>query len=145
MSQPDEIKSTPEQLQKLRLLSDGELYRMACKFIADNHSIDSKKQAVSLVAHTQTWDDIDGFVNKQASRDWESQTKYAGYKQFFQNLKSSLNVFRKRVEEEWFPPGAEYNTKDKRKAWINHFSIVVAREFLQHLEAENMYKAINQR
>ncbi len=100
---------------------------------------------VSLVAHTQTWNDIDGFINKQVSRNWESQTKYAGYKQFFQNLKSSLAIFRKRVEEEWFPPGVEYNTTDKRKVWINYFSILVAREFLQHLEAENMYQSINQR
>ncbi|RMG90058.1 MAG: hypothetical protein D6706_20290 [Chloroflexi bacterium] len=143
MSQPAEIKPSPEQLQKIRLLSDGELYRMACQFIADNRTIESNKQAVSLVMHTQDWDDLDRYVNHQAGRDWKSQKKYAGYEQFFKNLKNQLAELRTKVENEWFPPPPEYKTRNERKAWVNHFTILVAREFLQHLEAENFYKSGN--
>lgn len=140
MSLPVEIKPTPEQLLQIRLLSDGELYQMARKFVADNRAIDSNRQAVSLVMHTQNWDDLDRYVNNQVGRDWDSQTKYAGYKLFFQNLKNHLAMLRKKVEEEWFPPGPQYTTKNERKVWANHFAILVAREFLQHLAAENFYR-----
>ncbi|RME70870.1 MAG: hypothetical protein D6784_16000 [Chloroflexi bacterium] len=143
MNQPTEIKPSSEQLQKIRLLSDEELYRMACQFIAENGAVDSNKQAVSLGMHTQDWDDLEWYVNHQAGRDWKSQKKYAGYKQFFQNLKKQMAELRTKVEKEWFPPPPEYKTRNERKAWVNHFTILVAREFLQHLEAENFYQSRN--
>ncbi len=142
MNPTDEIQATAAQLQKIRMLSDGELYQMACRFVDENGTIDSKKQVVSLVAHTQTWDDLIAFVNHQAGRDWESQRRYAGYKQFFQALKDYLNALPKKISTEWFPVNPEF-TKKQRRNWKNYFAILVAREFLQHLEAENMYRAIN--
>ena len=141
MSREDKIQTTAEQFQKIRLLSDGELYQLACDFVAKHGTIESNKQAVSLVMHTQDWGDLDRYVNNQAGRDWESQNKYAGYKQFFQDLKKQLSELQKKVEEEWFPPPPERDTKNKRKAWTHHFAILVAREFLQHLEAENFYRS----
>jgi len=54
MNPTDEIQATAAQLQKIRMLSDGELYQMACRFVDENGTIDSKKQVVSWVAHTQT-------------------------------------------------------------------------------------------
>ena len=143
MSRFTEIQTTAEQMQKIRLLSDGELYQMACRFIETHQTIDSRKQVVSLAAHTQDWDDLKNFVNHQARRDWESQRKYAGYKQFFQALRDYLNTLPKRVSEEWFPADPAFSKNERRK-WEGHFAILVAREFLQHLEAENMYRVIQQ-
>ena len=116
---------------------------MACQFVAGNGTVDANKQAVSLVMHTQDWDDLHAYVKHQAGRDWDSQKKYTGYKQFFQNMEKQLVELRKKVEAEWFPPPPERTTKNERKAWINYFTILVAREFLQHLEAENFYKSQN--
>ncbi len=141
MSQPDEIPTTADQLQKLRLLSDGELYQMACEFIKQHQTI-LNSQVVSLVTHTQDWDDLmddrTGFVKHQADRDWTGTKSY--YKDFFNALKNDLKNLRQRTENEWFPPGPEYDTSKKRRKWTDYFAILVAREFLQHLEAENMYK-----
>ena len=131
------MNTTPEQYQKIHLLSDGVLYREALAFIKEQGTVDGQKQMTSLTSYTQSWQDLIDFVEHQQERDWPG--KRAFYKQFYTALRDYLETLRKRVAEEWFLPGNEFNKTEKRE-WVDHFSILAAREFTQHLAAENLYR-----
>lgn len=128
---------TPEQATKIRLLSDGILYREALDFIKTHGTIDGYKQMTSLIRYTQSWDDLEGFVKHQQERDWPGKRAY--YKEFYTIMLDHLKSLRKRVETEWFPPPSGW-TKAQKQDWLNELSILVAREFTQHLAAENLYR-----
>lgn len=128
---------TLEQTKKIRLLSDSVLYRDALDFIKTHGTIDGYKQMTSLTRYTQSWDDLDRFVKHQQERDWPGRRAY--YKEFYTVLLDYLKTLRKRVEMDWFPPPSEF-TKAQKQDWLNEFSILVAREFTQHLAAENLYR-----
>ncbi|MCL4298482.1 MAG: hypothetical protein KJ077_22285 [Anaerolineae bacterium] len=131
------IKATPDQTQKIRLLSDGVLYREALEFIKTQGIVDGQKQMTSLTRYTQSWADLTHFVEHQEERDWPGKRAY--YKQFYAALRDYLKSVRQRVEAEWFPPPRELTKTDKQQ-WLDHFSILVGREFAQHLAAENLYR-----
>ncbi len=125
--------------RKIQLLSDTVLYREAQDFIKQNSTIDGQKQLYSLVNYSQTWEELEKFVAHQKERDWLGSKTY--YKQFYMALHAYLKQLRDNVEKEWFSPEAEL-TKVQRRKWVDDYAILVAREFFQHLTAENLYREV---
>lgn len=123
--------------EKIYLLSDQELYRAAVDFIAEQDTVDGQSQMTSLLSYTQSWSDLYDFVKHQSQRDWIGKQAY--YRQFYGALLSQLQQLRERVSKEWFPPPEEA-TKNETRLWVDERAILVTREFVQHLAAENLYR-----
>lgn len=131
------IELTHQQLEKIRLLSDGQLYRDALDFIEAQGTIDGRTQLASLISYTQSWTDLTGFVRHQSQRDWIGKKSYYG--QFYTALDSYLKQLYQQVLKE-FPLPDNYETKAQKRNWNEHCAIRVAREFVEHLTFENLYR-----
>lgn len=129
-------KQHQDYLEQIRLMSDEQLYREAVNFITEQHPVDGQTQMASLLSYTQSWDDLIGFVRHQSQRDWIGRKTY--YKQFYIALESYLKQLSQQVETR-FPPDPNASKQAKR-AWVDRYTLLVAREFVQHLAAENLYQ-----
>lgn len=137
MTTPEEKRRLLVVREKIRLYSDGPLYKEATAFIEAQGTVDGQTQMTSLLNYTQTWGDLINFVRQQSRRDWIGRKTY--YRQFYTALEAYLNELRQRIEKEWFPPDPDLSKREKRD-WVEEHAILAGREFAQHLAAENLYR-----
>ncbi len=130
-------KTCQDPQDTIRLLSDGQLYRDALDFIEAQGTIDGRTQLASLLSYTQSWADLTNFVQHQSQRDWIGKKSYYG--QFY----AALNAYLKQLYQQtlqWFQLPDNLETKKEIKKWQEKYAIRVAREFVEHLTFENLYR-----
>jgi hypothetical protein len=138
MSNEKEVTLSLLDQEKIHVLSDGPLYRDALDFIDAQGTVDAKKQLVSLLSYTQSWDDLSKFVQHQSRRNWIGKMSYYG--QYYTALDSYLKKLYQQALA-WFPPTDDaHQTKNAKREWNDIYAIYVAREFIQHLVFENSYR-----
>ena len=130
------MKPTPEQKVQIRLLSDGQLYDQAVTFVKQNDTVENKQMA-GLLEFSRSWQELLKFVRHQKGRDW--QRKKAHYADFYTQLEQQLEQLRAKVKSEYgmVPHGL---TKKETSRHTEYFAGLLAREFIQHLVAEMMWK-----
>jgi transposase len=128
---------TTEQMQKIRLISDGDLYQDAEQLLAEHGTVE-RKQVAGLQDHARSFSELEQFVRHQGKeRTW--QGRKAHYQTFYQALERYLQELNRRVREQYqFVP--ENLSKNELRAQTSFFSGHLAQEFLQHLAAELVYK-----
>ncbi|MBE3558151.1 MAG: hypothetical protein IMW89_02875 [Ktedonobacteraceae bacterium] len=132
------------QLQKIWLLSDTALYTEAVNFI---HELVEKRHCEPLpaaqangllnIAGSSRYSDLYQFVVHQRDRDWPSSKR--DIKRFYTDLEQFLSQMqRKRLREEFrlLADVRGRSVSDLRRE-ADELLILLAREFIQHLVAEN--------
>jgi len=131
------MELTIDQRTQIRLLSDYVLYPEAEQFIAKHGTIEGQKQMNGLLNYARSIEDLTRFVKHQGSRDWLGSKAY--YRDFYNALRTYLDSLRRRVKAE-FGLVPEELTRTQKRELTNAFAEALAREFVQHLAAENLRK-----
>jgi hypothetical protein len=129
---------TPAQLQKIWLLSDTVLYPEAVAFmlkLVREQECDplpaSQVAGLLSIAESANYDELHRFVLHQRDRNWPPSKR--DIKTFYTALEERLSLMqRKRLQDEFHVLGAG-DTHQEIKAMM----ALLAREFIQHLVAEN--------
>jgi hypothetical protein len=136
-----ERKLSPEEQERIRLLSDGEIYQQAIEFAKEQEDIIAYRQfghqVNGLEEHARSFKELEVFVDHQKNRNWED--KRQSFEGFYTELANYLNDLRGDVKDEYglvSSEGAENQT--------NFFAGLLAREFVQHLAAEMKWQAWRQ-
>ena len=133
---------TTEQLQKICLLSDSELYEDAVEFV--------KPHRETKVSETQ----LSGLQNAIGAGDYneifryiknrlERSTTSAQLKNFYEELRDYLQRLPSKVEEARLVVIPEDMTRAQSKQVkeeINFYAYLLATEYIQHLVAEYDYQ-----
>ena len=134
---------TTEQGQKIRLLSDGELYKNAVDFVKTHYSPKkvSKAQLNGLqnAVGAGEWHEIFSYINNRLDRN----TTPEDLKSFYGALKDSLNSLHSKVQEVQFVVKPEKTTRAEErqvKKKIDRYAYLLAKEYIQHLIAEYNYQ-----
>ena len=131
------VKATPEQQRHIHLLSDGDLYRQAMTFARQHQETARHRttgsQLQGLLQFSRSWGELDGFVKHQKSKE-------QAYKTFYEQLHSELNQIRNKAKSRFVPDNL---TKKQSREQVDFFAGLLAREFIQHLAAEMMWKEAN--
>jgi hypothetical protein len=131
---------TPEQLQKVWLLSDTVLYPEAVSFLSRLHAQDcnplptSQINGLLNVAESEQYHELESFIRHQRERNWPPNKR--DIKTFYTALEETLGTLRrKRLKEEFrLLDGVSASTLRQEEAAL---MALLAREFIQHLVAEN--------
>ena len=135
---------TMEQAQKIRLLSDRELYRNAVD-LAEKHAHASTKISNSQLSGLWNavgagkWSEIFSYIDNRLGRDTTSKE----LKNFYQHLKQDLNKLKTIVEETQLVVKPKEMGRAQRRqvsAEIDGCAYLLAKEFIQHLIAEYNYQ-----
>ena len=133
------MRPTPEQENEIRLLSDTDLYDRAMAFASKHESTarhrTTNNQLQGLMEFSRSWGELDRFVKHQKSKEQAYQTFYVA-------LASSLNELYALAKIKFVPDDL---TKKERREQTAFFAGLLAREFIQHLTAEMMWKKEVQR
>jgi hypothetical protein len=130
---------TPEQQARLHLLSDGELYQEAQRFIRDymaQYALPADagaRQFMGLLQFSRTWKELQEFVKHQRKRDWPANSRWPD---FYRALETTLTASVRQRAASFAVPGL---TKKEQSAQTDEWSDLLAREFIQHLYAESRY------
>lgn len=133
---------TTEQVHKICLLSDGELYENAVNFVEIYYSPKVSKAQLSGLQNTVgagDWNEIFRYINNRLERS----TTAEDLKNFYQALKDSLNSLRSKVEEAEFVVKPEKTTRaeaGKINKEIDQYAYLLGKEYIQHIVAEYNYK-----
>lgn len=133
---------TTEQVHKICLLSDGELYENAVNFVEIYYSPKVSKAQLSGLQNTfgtGDWNEIFRYIDNRLDRS----TTAEDLKNFYQALKDSLNSLRSKVEEAQFVVKPEKTTRaEERKVnkEIDQYAYLLGKEYIQHIVAEYNYK-----
>mgnify|MGYP001001610212 CR=1 FL=1 len=126
----------PKEQNQVRLLCDGEMYRLAEDFARNTLNIEriENKQLMGLVQYSQSWSQLKSFVRHQKNRDWGSRE---WYRDFYMLLDGKLDVIYADVKRKYqlVPEGL---TKARTIATAEKFAGLLAADFIQHLTAEMM-------
>ncbi|HLG61483.1 MAG TPA: hypothetical protein VKY19_06100 [Ktedonosporobacter sp.] len=129
------------QLQKIALLSDTVLYNEAVAFIRklvreqDCAPLpNSQVNGLFSIAESSSYDELYRFVVHQRDRNWPPSKR--DIKTFYTALEQELSLmYRKRLKDE-FLLLTQQNAQEMRKE-ANDVMALLAREYIQHLMAEN--------
>lgn len=129
------------QLQKIALLSDTVLYHEAIAFIrklVKEQECDplptSQVNGLLSIAESSSYDELYRFVVHQRDRNWPPSKR--DIKTFYTALEQELSLmYRKRLKDE-FLLLTQQNAQEIRKE-ANDIMALLAREYIQHLVAEN--------
>ena len=134
---------TTEQVQKICLLSDGELYKNAVDFVKTYYSPKkvSKAQLSGLQNAVGASDlhEIFRYIDNRLARN----TTPEDLKSFYGALKDSLNSLRSKVQEVQFVVKPEETTRTQDREVnkeIDRYAYLLAKEYIQHLIAEYNYQ-----
>ena len=133
---------TLEQVQKIRLLSDEELYRDAVDLAAKHaYSKISSSQLNGLwnAVGASDWSEIFRYIDNRLGRDTTSKE----LKNFYQHLKNDLNKLKTIVEETQLVVKPKEMGRAQRRqvsTEIDRYAYLLAKEFIQHLVAECNYQ-----
>jgi hypothetical protein len=132
------------QLQKIWLLSDTVLYREAGDFIrklVQEHDCDplptSQINGLLSIAESASYDALYQFVVHQRDRNWPPSKR--DIKTFYTELELVLSQMqRRRLKEEFhLTSAANGKSVNEIRAEEKALMALLAREFIQHLVAEN--------
>ena len=136
------IAVTIEQAQKIRLLSDGELYRDAVDLVAKHAHLkvsNSQLSGLQNAVGASDWGEIFRYIDNRLDRNTTSEE----LKNFYQHLKQDLNKLKTIVEETQLVVKPEEMGRAQRRqvsAEIDQYAYLLAKEFIQHLVAECNYQ-----
>jgi hypothetical protein len=132
-------------LQKIQLLSDTDLYQQAVEFMqrfeqAKRRTLPSTQMHGLLdISHAESYPLLQQFVQHQyKERVWQRGKEYIG--EFFKELDSELSRVRQ------YAKSIAHQSKDRLsldEEW--ELTMLLAREFIQHLVAENAYIDVKRR
>lgn len=129
------MELTEKQQVRLRIMSDDQLLDQAVQFIQTNKTLPNA-QISGLENITETakkFSDIIGFVRHQADKDNKKISE------FYRALKTKLEDLWKQIEKDRdFVP--ENLTSTQLAEYKEFFGLLIAREFIHHLSAENRYR-----
>src|SRR5947209_1432635 len=149
MKQETKIKLSSEQIAKIGFLSDTVLYSEAVAFIQQlvqkercNPLPTSQVAGLLNVALWSTYDQLHTFVVHQRDRDWPPSRR--DIKTFYTALEQFLTTMRtKRLRSEFHLLTEGLNTA-KAKQEADAVMVLLMRDFVQHLVAENGLVAATQ-
>ena len=135
-----------EQLQKISLLSDTVLYPEAVAFIRRlvqeedcNPLPTSQVTGLLSIAEASKYDELYRFVIHQRERNWPPSR--SDIKKFYTELEKVLSLMqRKRLKDEFRLVTDGLSAGDARQE-ADMLMASLAREFIQHLVAENVLLA----
>lgn len=128
------MQATREQMEQMRLLSDGELY-MAAQTFLQSYRPPENKQLAGLLEFSRNMNDLQSFAKHQQSRDWGNKSK-EHYKAFYSELNKYLQKLRQQVETPPYSLVTQGLTAKAKKDQVEFFAGWLAREFIQHLVAQ---------
>ena len=132
------------QLQKIWLLSDTVLYPEAVSFIHKLVEVQecnplpaSQVSGLLSIAESSKYDDLYRFVLHQRDRDWPPSRR--DIKTFYTALEEVLSLMRrKRLKDEFhLVADAQGHSVHEMRQESDALMALLAREFIQHLVAEN--------
>ena len=132
------------QLQKIYLLSDTVLYPEAVSFMRklvqeqDCYPLPTSQVAGLLsIAEATRYDELHRFVLHQRDRNWPPSKR--DIKTFYTALEDVLSVMqRKRLKDEFhMMPDIQERSVIEARQELDELMARLAREFIQHLVAEN--------
>lgn len=122
--------------ERIRLLSDAELYQQAVEFMQSIGGILPSTQINGLlnVTHANTYQQLEAFIKHQYTRStWRATERHIP--DFYRKLESKLTSFERLIAT---------ITKDRpakpSREEVQTLKMLLAREFIQHVLAENAYK-----
>lgn len=133
---------TTEQVHKICLLSDGELYENAVNFVEIYYSPKVLKAQLSGLQNAVgagDWNEMFRYIDNRLDRS----TTAEDLKNFYQALKDSLNSLRSKVEEAQFVVKPEKTTRAEERQVnkeIDRYAYLLAKEYIQHIVAEYNYR-----
>jgi hypothetical protein len=131
---------TPEQELKISLLSDTVLYPEAVTFMGRLTPLPTS-QIMGLLNNTRTpsYGQLNDYVIHQRDRNWEGNKR--AIKVFYTELEKTLSQMQKnRMRQEFHLLAAQTRSQQATQE-ENEIMIALAREFIQHLVAENNLRA----
>lgn len=130
------MRATPNQVERIRLLSDRKLYQDAISFIEEHGTVETA-QVNSLLNYASNFDELTTFAEHQSERQWSGAREH--YRSFYRELVGYLQGLRRQVREAYgfVPEGLVAREEREQTAF---FAGLLAREFIQHLAAENLWK-----
>ncbi len=138
---------THTQLQKIWLLSDTVLYGEAVAFMRRlvrdqgcNPLPTSQVNGLLSIAESQMYDKLYEFVVHQRDRDWQPSKR--DIKTFYTALEETLTNMQKRLRSDFHLLGGARRSGGQDEADEQELMALLAREFIQHLVAENDLLAI---
>jgi hypothetical protein len=137
---------TPEQFRRVRYLSDVVLYAEAITFIrrlVDEQDCSTlpASQVMGLlnIAKASSSTELNGFIKHQRERNWPMSK--SSIKIFYTELEKVFMLMRKRIKDEFGL--VEYDSANKAaNQEIEELMVLLARDFIQHLVAENGLLAV---
>jgi hypothetical protein len=126
---------TEQEQEKIRLLSDTELYPQAVELMRGiAHELPQKQiNGLLTVSLANTYDQLQGFVDHQRDRKtWPSKERHipAFYRELGQKLKKI---------ELYVPSIMKSRAGLPSRGDVQTLKMLLAREFIQHVLAENAY------
>ncbi len=127
--------TTERESEQIRLLSDTELYEQAVAFM---HSIGKKLPPTQIngllnVSLANTYEQLQEFVQRQYQRtSWPREAQHV--KDFYFRLVQKLKSI-----EAYVPSVTRYRQEKLTREDEQAIKMLLAREFIQHLLAENAY------
>jgi hypothetical protein len=131
--------------KKIILLSDGQLYRDAVSFVSKQNPLretqvtKSQLSGLENIVRSHSFAQILGYINHQLGRD----TLNDDLREFYQNLLPYLEGLPSMVEEHKFvsiPENPSRAARRELREKIDQYAYLMAKEFIQHLVAENNYQ-----
>ncbi len=137
------MKLTTEQEACIRHLSDSEIYRLAVAFanetelqaVLEYRSFGS--QINGLLQFSCSWGELVAFVRHQRGRNWQGQKQ--SYEGFYTALETRLDRILADTKETYHLV-ADGLSKNETRTQQEFFAGLLAREFVQHLYAEMLYR-----
>lgn len=133
---------THAQLQNIWLLSDTVLYPEAVAFMRRlvrdqecNPLPPSQVNGLLSIAESHQYDKLFGFVQHQRTRDWPPRQR--DIKTFYTALEETLTNMQKRLRGDFHLVGGARKPGGQDDADEQELMALLAREFIQHLVAEN--------
>lgn len=126
---------TPEEMERVRLLSDTVLYERARRFVQSTPAVENK-QLNGVLEFSRSLPELMLFVVGQRKRRWTDRE--AHMKQFYEALYDALIRIMRDTRDIWgfVPRGLSEEEAQQRTAV---FADLLARDFTQHMAAEMMY------
>jgi hypothetical protein len=134
---------SPQQLETLLNVSDDTLYPEAVKLL---HRLIDEEECLPLpasqiagllnIANLSNYPEVEHFIRHQRERDWPESRK--DIKTLYTALGEALNTFKKKRLVERFQLTSTGKSVQAQREESDELMALVAREFIQHLVAENM-------
>lgn len=124
------MELTRKQKNKLRLISDGELYKEAMQFIKDNGTTSNAqiKGLENIARASKGISSILAFARHQKSKERD-------YSAFYSSFIKKLEEIQTRYKDSYgfIPEGIS------KKEYKEYYGLLLAREFIYHLAPENIF------